>query len=171
VNEIATAARQRGLATSAKLILVLAALVGILLGVGTYTFVYAKGLSYMSSDPEVCANCHIMHPQYESWQKSSHHHVAGCVDCHLPHDLIGKYVAKALNGWHHSKAFTAQDFEEPITIKPANSRILQQSCLSCHGELVHQAVSVPGRSDEVSCVHCHQSVGHGERAGLGGRRP
>ena len=150
--------------------LVPAALIGVLVGVGSYTFVYAKGLSYMSSDPEVCANCHIMQPQYDAWQKSSHHHVAGCVDCHLPHDFFGKYLAKALNGYHHSKAFTAQDFAEPIAIKPANSRILQDSCLSCHGELVHQAVAVPGRSDEVRCVHCHLSVVHGESAGLGGPR-
>ncbi|MBE0550432.1 MAG: cytochrome c nitrite reductase small subunit [Rubrivivax sp.] len=166
----ASQTRQRGMAGSARLMLALALLLGILTGIGSYTFVYAKGLSYMSSDPEVCANCHIMQPQYEAWQKSSHHHVAGCVDCHLPHDFFGKYLAKALNGYHHSKAFTAQDFAEPIAIKPANSRILQDSCLSCHGELVHQAVAVPGRSDEVRCVHCHQSVGHGERAGLGGPR-
>ena len=91
----ANRARQRGLAGSTKLLLVLAVLLGILAGVGGYTFVYAEGLSYMSSDPKVCANCHIMQPQYDSWQKSSHHAVAGCVDCHLPHDFVGKYVAKA----------------------------------------------------------------------------
>ena len=62
----------------------LAVVVGILLGVGGYTFLYAKGLSYMSDDPEVCINCHIMQPQYDSWQKSSHHAVAVCVDRHLP---------------------------------------------------------------------------------------
>lgn len=166
----AGAAGQRGMAGSATLWLALAALVGVLAGVGGYTFVYAKGFSYMSSDPEVCVNCHIMQPQYEAWQKSSHHAVAGCVDCHLPHGLIGKYLAKALNGYHHSKAFTLQDFAEPIEIKGANSRILQDSCLACHGELVHQAVAAPGRSEEVRCVHCHQTVGHGERAGLGGPR-
>ena len=48
---------------------------GLGLGIGGYTFLYAKGLSYMSTDPEVCANCHIMQPQYDSWQKSSHHAV------------------------------------------------------------------------------------------------
>jgi hypothetical protein len=35
---------------------------------------------------------------------------------------------------------------------------------------VHDAVTAPGRSEEVRCVHCHQTVGHGERAGLGGPR-
>jgi cytochrome c nitrite reductase small subunit len=165
-----SAARQRGLAGSTKLLLALAALLGIVAGVGSYTFVYAKGLSYMSSAPEVCANCHIMQPQYESWQKSSHHAVAGCVDCHLPHDFVGKYMAKAINGYHHSAAFTLQNFAEPIVIKPENSRILQESCLNCHGELVHQALVAPGRSEQVRCVHCHLTVGHGERAAMGSAR-
>ena len=59
-------ARQRGLAGSTKLMLVLAVLLGILAGVGGYTFVYAEGLSYMSNDPKVCVNCHIMQPQYDA---------------------------------------------------------------------------------------------------------
>ena len=65
------------------------------MGVGGYTFLYAEGFSYMSDDPAVCVNCHIMQPQYDSWQKASHHTVATCVDCHLPHDFFRKYLAKA----------------------------------------------------------------------------
>ena len=94
-------------------LVLLAVFAGLLLGVGGYTFLYAEGLSYMSDDPEVCVNCHIMQPQYDSWQKSSHHAVAVCVDCHLPHDFLGKYIAKADNGWHHSKGFTLQTFHAP----------------------------------------------------------
>ena len=164
------AARQRGLAGSTTLLLALAVLIGAALGVGSYALVYAEGLSYMSSEPRVCANCHIMQAQYDSWQKSSHHHVAVCNDCHLPQGFIGKYVAKALNGYNHSKAYTLQDFDEPIAIKPFNTRILQDSCLACHRALVHEAAMARGRSEEVSCVHCHLSAGHGERAGLGGPR-
>jgi cytochrome c nitrite reductase small subunit len=147
----------------------LAALVGILLGLGMFTFQHAEGLSYLSTDPAACANCHIMQPQYDSWQKSSHHTVATCVDCHLPHDFIGKYVAKAENGWHHSKGFTLQDFHEPIMIKPKNAAILQRNCLACHGEIAHGLIEgVNGEPDEVQCVHCHVDVGHGETTGLGG---
>lgn len=162
---------QRGLAGPTWLLVLLAVLTGIAAGIGGYTMVYAEGLSYMSADSKVCANCHIMNSQYDSWQKSSHHAVAGCVDCHLPHDFVGKWTAKAVNGWHHSKGFTLQDFDEPIAIKPYNSRILQESCLACHGDLVHGAAAETGRPGEFTCVHCHQSVGHGERAGLGGPRP
>lgn len=146
-----------------------AVLVGLLVGQGAYTFRYAEGLSYFSKDPAACANCHIMQPQYDSWQKSSHHGVATCVDCHLPHTFLAKYMAKAENGYHHSKGFTLQDFHEPIMIKGKNSQILQDNCLSCHGALVHELVSgATTDSDSIRCVHCHATAGHGEAAGIGG---
>lgn len=154
---------------SGQVLTVFAACAGLLLGLGLYTLNYAEGLSYLSSDPKACTNCHIMQPQFEGWQKGSHHNVAKCVDCHLPHDFIGKYVAKSENGWHHSKGFTLQDFHEPIIIKPRNALILQRNCIACHGELVHDLIEgVNGTPDEVQCVHCHAGVGHGEAAGLGG---
>jgi cytochrome c nitrite reductase small subunit len=148
---------------------VLAVALGLLLGAGVFTFRYAEGLSYFSTDPAACANCHIMQSQYDSWQKSSHHTVAVCVDCHLPHDLVGKYLAKASNGYHHSKGFTFQDFHEPIRIKPFNLTNLQKNCIECHQGMVHELVAgVRTDSDAVSCVHCHRDVGHGPTLGLGG---
>lgn len=143
----------------------LAISVGILTGIGGYTFTYAEGFSYFSTDPAACANCHIMQPQYDSWARSGHHAAARCVDCHLPHELIPKYIAKAENGYHHSKGFTFQDFHEPILIKEGNAKILQKSCIRCHGDFVHELVSGSTTADNaVECVHCHRSVGHGPRA-------
>ncbi len=142
---------------------------GLLGGVGQFTFRYAKGFSYFSTDPAACANCHIMNPQYASWQKSSHHTFATCVDCHLPHGFAAKYLAKAENGWNHSKGFTLQNFPEPIRITPKNARILQENCLYCHKDVVHGLIdSAREFSERVSCVHCHRDVGHGPQAGLGG---
>ncbi|HQR35977.1 MAG TPA: NapC/NirT family cytochrome c, partial [Blastocatellia bacterium] len=82
--------------------IVLAALVGMSVGVGVYTFVYAKGYSYLTNNPASCANCHIMNEQYDGWLKSSHRSVATCNDCHTPPSLIGKYATKASNGFWHS---------------------------------------------------------------------
>ncbi len=146
-------------------------LIGVLAGAGFFTFDYAEGFSYMSNDPKVCVNCHIMQSQYSSWQKASHHSSATCVDCHLPHDLVRKYIAKGSNGYHHSKGFTLQDFHEPIMIKTKNSQILQENCLRCHEDMVQNLVmGATTDKDAVRCVHCHQSVGHGEPTGLGGKR-
>lgn len=136
-------------------------MLGITLGVGLFTFGYGEGLSYFSTDPRACANCHIMNDQYASWQKSSHHAFAKCIDCHLPHYLVPKYLAKADNGWRHSKAFTLMDFHEPIQMTEGNKRILQDNCLRCHEPFVHDIVSSGMHGQGVSCVHCHATVGHG----------
>jgi cytochrome c nitrite reductase small subunit len=143
------------------------ALLGVLIGLGGTTFFYAEGLSYLSTDPKACANCHIMQPQYDAWQKASHHTAATCVDCHLPHEFFDKYLAKAENGWNHSKAFTLQNFPEPIVITKKNADILQTNCLRCHADLVNdQAIAYTEGAPR--CVHCHVAVGHGEPVGLGG---
>jgi cytochrome c nitrite reductase small subunit len=137
---------------------------GVCLGVGGYTFYYAHGASYLSNDPRACVNCHIMQPQFDGWQKSSHHGVATCNDCHVPHDFLGKYWAKASNGYHHSKAFTFQDFHEPIRIKARNSAVLQANCVRCHEGLVADILNHGGAAGaELQCVKCHGEVGHGPR--------
>lgn len=137
---------------------------GFLAGTGIYTFYFAEGASYISNDPEVCVNCHIMKPQYDSWQKASHHAAATCNDCHVPHDLMGKYFAKAENGYHHSKAFTLGNFHEPIMIKPQNASILEANCRYCHQEIASQmGITYHNPADKIDCVRCHQSVGHGPR--------
>lgn len=90
------------------------------------------------------------------------------MDCHLPHDLVGKYIAKAENGQRHSTAFTFQNFHEPITITEKDSKILQDNCVRCHESMVQDLVMIGQRDSEtVRCVHCHEGVGHGERVGLG----
>jgi cytochrome c nitrite reductase small subunit len=143
----------------------LAAAVGAVAGFGAFTFRYGEGLSYFSTDPRACANCHIMNDQYWSWSQGPHHAAAKCVECHLPHDFVSKYIAKADNGYRHSKGFTFLDFHEPIQIKPRNSAILQENCMRCHQDFVHEIVrGGGGRAGESQCVHCHRGAGHGARS-------
>lgn len=135
--------------------------IGVAVGLGFYTLDYAKGLSYLSNDPKACMNCHIMREQYDSWTKSSHHQVAKCNDCHIPHTFPRKYIEKALNGWNHSKAFTLQNYPDPIRITPRNLKNLQANCIHCHEDMVselteHHSVNVLN----ARCTECHRSVGH-----------
>ena len=142
----------------------LCVLLGVLAGVGGYTFYYAQGASYLSSSPSACVNCHIMRDQYDSWQKSSHRSFATCNDCHVPHDFVGKWVTKASNGYHHSEAFTFQDFHEPIQIEPRNATVLNANCLYCHREFVREITAHRViKDEELYCVRCHDNVGHGPR--------
>lgn len=132
---------------------------GALVGLGGYTFVYARGYSYLLDDPQACANCHVMAPQLEGWLKSSHRAVATCNDCHTPHGFLAKYATKALNGWNHSLAFTTGNFPEPIRTTPRNRRIAQESCGKCHGNEI-ESMGIAGHREPLACVRCHGSVGH-----------
>ena len=142
--------------------ILLACLLGIPAGVGAFTFVYAKGFSYLSPDPRACVNCHIMNAEFDAWLESGHRHAATCVECHLPHAGIAKWVAKAEHGVRHSVAFTLQNFKEPIEITPKDRDIVRVNCLRCHEDLVHAVADAPGRSAPgLDCLHCHTTVGHG----------
>jgi cytochrome c nitrite reductase small subunit len=98
-----------------------AAAAGLALGIGGYAFYYAKGSSYMGNDPATCANCHVMAGHYAGWQAAPHHQVATCNDCHTPAGPVSKYVVKALNGWHHSLAFTLGGYPDVIRVRPESS--------------------------------------------------
>ena len=142
--------------------LVLCSLAGVMLGTGAYTANYAEGFSYLSNDPKACVNCHIMREQYDGWQKASHHAVATCNDCHVPHETIPKYWVKAEDGFWHSKGFTHQDFPEPIRLRPVSLRVLQANCVDCHRDLVNDILGHGSPGEETAnCVQCHASVGHG----------
>lgn len=159
-----------------------AAVGGAAAGLGAFTFLYAGGASYLTTDPAACANCHVMAEHYAAWQRSSHRAVATCADCHMPHALIGKYAAKASNGFWHSVAFTTRRFPDPILIKPHNREIVERACRECH-DLIVEAIAAgdvePRRRDRgagparpqvhdglsaeaagLSCVRCHLDVGH-----------
>jgi cytochrome c nitrite reductase small subunit len=138
-------------------------MVGVFLGLGLFTFDYAKGTSYLSDDPQTCNNCHIMREQFDAWQRSSHSDIATCNDCHTPHDsLISKWIVKGINGFNHSAAFTLGNFHEPIRIRQFNADIAQQNCVDCHEALVENVIGI--HSDEsLRCTSCHGNVGHATR--------
>jgi cytochrome c nitrite reductase small subunit len=143
--------------------------VGVTLGSGGFTFRYAEGLSYLSTDPKACVNCHILRPEFDAWQKASHHATAVCVDCHLPQAFVPKYIAKVENGYRHGEKFTSGNFEEPITVKARGREILEENCRRCHGALVAELTAGADEPrDPLSCVRCHRGVGHGDVAAVGG---
>lgn len=137
---------------------------GALGGLGTFTFGYAEGASYLSNNPQSCTNCHVMQEFYDSWQKGSHAHTATCNDCHLSHHPIGKWVTKADNGFFHSLAFTLGDYHDPIQIKPRNRAVTQHACLYCHSAVVEEMLPIEAHANAGSemphCVQCHSDVGH-----------
>ena len=140
-----------------------AAALGVLGGLGAFTFGYGEGTAYLENNPASCANCHVMQAHYDAWVKSSHHGVATCNDCHLPHDFAGKWLTKGDNGFFHSLAFTTGDFHEPIQIKERNRRVTQNACLYCHADYVNHMLPAERGGEMQLCVHCHGDVGHAGR--------
>ena len=138
----------------------LAVAIGCAIGLGFYTFVYAKGASYLTNDPAACANCHVMSEHFAGWVKSTHRAVAVCNDCHTPPGLVAKYATKASNGFWHSFAFTSGRFPEPLRIKPHNREITETACRNCHQDMVQAMAGPHQASDAVACVRCHNNVGH-----------
>ena len=155
--------------------------IGLAIGLGAFTFVYARGASYLTNDPAACGNCHIMREHLDAWMKSSHHAVATCNDCHTPHNFIGKYATKASNGFWHSFYFTTGRFPDPLRITEGNRAVTEGACRHCHAAIV-AAIDPRGRhtkpashaaspagtpasppadeSGQLSCIRCHRYAGH-----------
>lgn len=131
-----------------------------MIGMGLFTFGYARGSSYLTDRPEACANCHVMSGQYEGWMRSSHRKVAVCNDCHTPPGIAAKYGTKALNGFFHSLAFTTGRFPDDIRITSRNMRVTQSACLKCHGDLTAAIRMGRGPASVPDCIRCHEHVGH-----------
>ena len=161
--------------------------VGLVAGLGAFTFGFARGHSYLTNAPAACANCHIMSEHFAAWTKGSHHTVATCNDCHTPHDLVGKYAVKARNGFWHSFYFTVGGYPDPLRITEGNRRVTENACRYCHAEITesidHVASAVTptrlaaqdgsggapasrphdqstARGEPIWCIRCHRYVGH-----------
>lgn len=151
---------------SAMLSIPVAILVGLFIGLGSYTFIYAKGYSYLTNNPVACTNCHVMQSQYDAWMKSSHHSAATCNDCHTPHNILGKYAVKANNGFWHSFYFTTGWYPDTIEITRFDHKLTENACRRCH-ENITAAIDgnvVHGQAKGLQCTRCHDSVGHSEAA-------
>lgn len=59
------AARGRRFPLRALVAVAAALLSGAVVGIGGFTFVYARGGAYLTNDPTACANCHVMREQYQ----------------------------------------------------------------------------------------------------------
>lgn len=145
-------------------------LMGIFTGLAVYIFIVSNAASYLSDEPETCINCHVMNPQYASWQHSSHREVANCNDCHVPHNnVFNKYFFKAKDGMRHASMFTLRMEPQVIQIKEAGKKVVHQNCIRCHGNLLE----VPHMQSVIhsdyyaertgrQCWDCHRETPHGK---------
>jgi len=143
------------------------ALAGLVVGLGGYTFYVSRAWSYLSDEPAVCLNCHVMGSYYQAWDKSSHAVWASCNDCHVPQDnFINKYAFKAVDGLFHAAVFTAGAEPQVIRARQGSSEVIMDNCVRCHTPLVTEFTKMNVGYQEVlkgeakACWDCHTQVPH-----------
>lgn len=143
-------------------------LLGAIFGLGAYIAKVANVASYLTDDPRACINCHVMTPQYITWNHSSHREVASCNDCHVPHDnVIKQYAFKAKDGIYHATIYTLRAEPEAIVMHEAGQEAVQNNCIRCHVDQVTdakmQSWTATHSSDrlERTCWECHRETPHG----------
>ncbi|MCB0730122.1 MAG: cytochrome c nitrite reductase small subunit [Ignavibacteriae bacterium] len=143
-------------------------IMGVLVGLIIYTFKISNAVSYLSDSPQTCVNCHVMYPEYASWERGSHGRVATCNDCHVPQDnIVRKYLFKASDGLRHASMFTFRMEPQVIRIKEAGIAAVQENCIRCHSNYLHpislrsiDAKSIYDGSERL-CWDCHRETPHG----------
>lgn len=147
--------------------------VGAFFGLGFYVLRLSNAASYLSDDPQACVNCHLMNPQYITWNHSSHREVAHCNDCHVPHNnVFSKYYFKAKDGLYHASIFTLRAEPQVIKAKHASLEVIQDNCIRCHQDQVTDAKMAGfvddhfGKRTDRTCWECHRDVPHGKVKGL-----
>jgi cytochrome c nitrite reductase small subunit len=140
----------------------------IFLGVILFLLYVSKAYSYLSDNPKTCMNCHIMAPQYATWNHSSHREVANCNDCHVPHNnVFNKYYFKAKDGLRHATMFTLRKEPQVIFIHKEGAEVVHQNCIRCHSKLITDpklSASIEGHQahrQDRKCWECHREVPHG----------
>ena len=141
--------------------LLLGAVLGVAVGIGGYTFVYARGWSYLTNDPAACANCHVMREQYDGWLQVQPPrggglqrlpHAAG------PHRQVrdqGVQRLLALVRLHHRRLPRADPDQ---AAQPARSR--SRRAATCHADdrRRHRGRRTRAGGGRLACIRCH-SVG------------
>ena len=140
----------------------------ILMGVVLFTLYVSKAHSYLSDNPKTCINCHIMAPQYATWNHSSHREVAHCNDCHVPHNnFVNKYYFKAMDGLRHASIFTLRQEPQVIFIHSKGSEVVHKNCIRCHSKLLNDPKllssikAYQAHREDRKCWECHREVPHG----------
>ncbi|WP_425804310.1 cytochrome c3 family protein [Desulfitobacterium sp. Sab5] len=128
------------------------------------------GMHY-TSKPDFCASCHQIKPQVTAWSAGPHNQVE-CLNCHADPGTVG-YVKRKIGGLHEVYLQATDQVPDKIV-----ARFNVATCISCHtgnrtqdypqakdirqktGPLAPKMDHSKILSDNVSCLTCHQNVGH-----------
>ena len=138
------------------------AIAAAIIALGTFVFVTDMP-AYAGTDPETCANCHVMDSMYENYYHSAHQSWAECSDCHLPHgNFVTYYFEKGRQGAHDVYVFSTGKTPELIRANEHSDEIIQENCIRCHEDAV-ETIMTGAQPFDRYCWSCHRNVAHGPR--------
>ena len=143
---------------------------GILItGIVLFVVMAAAGALKMTMAPSFCAKCHVMTPEYVTWEASSHARIS-CTSCHIKPGL-GNLLIHKLTASKELLLYFTDTYERPIKM---SHKLSDEVCIQCHSN--HRNITpsldliVPHdkhADKKVNCVECHMGVAHGTIAGRG----
>lgn len=161
------------------MLVAIGAVVGLMLSYVTY-FAMDK-----TSGQNFCVVCHEMDPMVIAYRDDVHGGNgklganARCVDCHLPHDNLVKYIySKARNGVVEGAIHffgNPEEIDWHENLKHRENYVFDNGCLECHGNVLDTSLSkapklaqkmhnhyqsLLGTVQEIKCASCHFDAGH-----------
>ncbi|HEY8910177.1 MAG TPA: NapC/NirT family cytochrome c [Desulfosporosinus sp.] len=145
----------------------------LLLSLLTIVVLIAAAIAGMhfTSQPSFCVSCHEMKSQVSAWSTSPHKDVT-CLSCHSTPGTVG-YVKAKINGLNELYVHATNQIPAKIEAK-----VDPAACISCHtgnttypkakniklesGALAPRMPHAQVLKDNMSCLICHQFVGHGQ---------
>lgn len=138
-----------------------------------------------TSDSDFCVSCHEMTPMVLAYKSDVHggNNAKGvkarCVDCHIPHDNLAKYVlTKAKNGIVEGYIHFTKNVDEINWHEKRKNRgnfVYDNGCMSCHSKILNNTLSsfkaqqmhehyvkLKDTKEALACANCHIEVGHNE---------
>ena len=130
----------------------------------------AIGVTWGTSLPKFCATCHIMKPEFATWQASDHSQV-DCTTCHVDPGLISALKHKVV-ATKELYLYVTKKYQLPIQM---TEEIPDSRCLQCHSLKRKVSPSYPDlniphqrhHNKGITCVTCHKGVAHGQLASRG----
>ena len=156
--------KEQGLNRKTKKVVLVSSLTVVLLGILAYV-----GMHF-TSQPSFCASCHQISPSVTSWAQGKHKDVT-CLKCHADPGTIG-YVTRKIGGLREVYLHVTNQVPNKIT-----ARLNPEACIACHtnsgypkaknllltsGDLAPRFQHAEILKDKISCLTCHQNVGHSQ---------
>lgn len=152
--------RRRGLLITG---IVLGVLV-LLVAVWAFVMFGPPRYSEVVSQPEFCARCHEMDPQYTRFITGTHGELESCNDCHLPNrTFAGHWFWDSVVGARDLILHTVGAIPEQDEMEATNQSRgwIQENCSDCHVDDVDEHHG----EEEEFCWDCHDDVSHEAEAG------